>query len=304
MFMQKLCFATLAVGEEYREHAKNLAFDLKNYTNHHESPKLIILTDYPPFFGGLKNVIVYKHKIRSNWYYYHDKRYALKKGLEKYKTCILIDADCRLLDSPPIEDYISYSIGLRALGVIKLDKKLEIEARYHQKSPLDFIKNTPSKRRRMLKNVSHRINAEYFNSFFMHEAIIIITRDDRNINGMKFLKRWDYAAKYLAIRGYEWGEGEVIGLAANSVGWEVYEEENIHCWLFKDLYNPQLKRVSDAKKIGKFEAYQIKRKVLLNKYKKSNFDKCIQFFCGLFRYLLSFLNHLLQRIISDVLRKS
>lgn len=108
----EFCFCSLAIGQQYRALALLLAQDIEK---HSPGTKFIILTDRPQDFSHQSNVISYKHQ-QQGIKCYHDKRFAISKGLSHCDSCIYIDADMRII-SPmaPIEWIDEAGIAARML---------------------------------------------------------------------------------------------------------------------------------------------------------------------------------------------
>ena len=87
------CFCALALGEMYCELAIQLANDL---AQHSPSTPFLVLTDLPEKFVGIENTIVVKHRKKSVEGY-NDKLCVVNKALALFDTCILLDADMRIL---------------------------------------------------------------------------------------------------------------------------------------------------------------------------------------------------------------
>ena len=116
---KEFCFCTLACGENYRNLALLLAKDIKKYS---PNTFFIILTDCLSDFSQQPNVLVFKYKQQSVKFY-HDKRFAIAKGLSLFDSCIFIDADMRIL--APVPQYPNWisEPGITARGCENMSKK-------------------------------------------------------------------------------------------------------------------------------------------------------------------------------------
>jgi hypothetical protein len=90
-------FATLAIGKKYRVLASLLAKDIEKYS---PDTSLVIVTDNPGEFSDRPNVLAFKHQ-QQGVKCWHDKRFAIAKALELFNTCILVNADLRILGQVP-----------------------------------------------------------------------------------------------------------------------------------------------------------------------------------------------------------
>ncbi len=229
--MKEMCFATLAIGKEYRELAKMMINDLLAFD---KTVEVIIFTDKPNEFRVYQNVIAYHLVPSGAWYCYHEKRHPIHMAMKNYRVCVFLDADSRLLNPPPIKKIKTLSAGIYGRGVVSLHNKMNYEESLN-KSPRRILKNTPSRRRKLLVNFANHIGVKYEDVLFIDESVMIFVSSD-DVNLTRFFSIWDYAASYMTVRGYEWGEGEIIGLAASAIAWPVLELPGISRWLFKDLY--------------------------------------------------------------------
>jgi hypothetical protein len=203
----KFCFCTLALGDNYRALAKELAKDLERY-----SPKtpLILFTDYPKDFEQHPNIITYKHQQQSVGCY-HDKRIVLQEAIRLFKACIFIDADMRIL-SPVSEDLPWLLVpGIAAKACESFNKRYSKVVAGIDTPKMareyDFVQQAATK-----FGLDHRSEKVQF----VYEYLFSLTRDSGK--EIEFLKQWEVMAPYFELNGIYDGEGAAIALAAAKVG--------------------------------------------------------------------------------------
>ena len=206
----KICFGTLALGENYRALAKVLAKDIEKY-----APKIpfVVLTDKPQQFANHANVLAFKHRQQSIGCY-HDKRFVLAKALSLFNSCIFIDADMRIL--APIETTLEYEPGITAhtvwTNILKHNKK-----QYEIK---------------LLFRMAEKLNLNLEEISFVHECLFIVTKDSGK--EQEFLNQWNKIAPYFELNGFCRGEGHTIGLAAAKAGLMIKRDSMESISFFKD----------------------------------------------------------------------
>jgi hypothetical protein len=203
----KFCFCSLALGDNYRALAKELAKDLEQY-----SPKipLILFTDHPKDFEQHSNVIAYKHQQQSVGCY-HDKRVVLQEAIRLFKACIFIDADMRIL-SPVPEDLPWLLVpGITAKACESFNKRYSKVVAGIDTPKMareyDFVQQAATK-----FGLDHRSEKVQF----VYEYLFSLTRDSGK--EVEFLKQWEVMAPYFELNGIYDGEGAAIALAAAKVG--------------------------------------------------------------------------------------
>jgi hypothetical protein len=223
-----VCLGTLALGLQYRVHAKLLAFDLLSF---HPEIKLIVLTDKPIFFSDCPNVMPIKHRSTGIRFCYHDKRFVFKAAFRRFDSCLFIDADSRLLDAINFEELLSPDAFIVAPVVESLASKLEVEI--HNKRPsLSF--NGPSRKRYIFNRISKTMGINLSEVSFIQESIFLINKNKCNYES--FLLAWDYCAAFTTARLFEFSEGSSMGLSAAYVGANVASLKKCPPWYFKDIY--------------------------------------------------------------------
>lgn len=209
-----ICFCTLAIHAPYRERARQLCL-------HAPTLPWLILTDEPKDFKDLP-VTAVRHKptgpMAADYLTrlpptgegrgaaaYHDKRFAIFLALQGYDTAIYVDADTRIHDLPPLNDFPS---GISVLPVVT-------------KSIVEHLKSSGSWRLPHFEALSLHLNGDteiLTTARWCHETPIAITKDGRE---SQFFAAWSRAADFLQGRDVYSGEGGVIGLAAKIAGWTV-----------------------------------------------------------------------------------
>ena len=192
------CFCALALGEKYRILAKELARDLEKNA---PGRTFIIGTDRPSDFKEYNNVSAYKQYQQGILHCYHDKRFPIAKSLETFSTAILVDADTKFLGKIP--NAIDLVTGINGC---------------HEELIPHVKKYTPERLSR-LEKIATKLNINLENTQFIGESLLIVSRDEGKEK--EFIKEWGEIGRYLELRGIYSGEGNIIGIAAARVGWDV-----------------------------------------------------------------------------------
>ncbi|WP_127557837.1 hypothetical protein [Saccharospirillum alexandrii] len=229
-FKTQYCFTTLALGSQYQELAKLLANDIMvNCPN----MELIVLTDNVEAFKDFKNVIPVLHKNRGIYHCFHDKRFAIACALKRNTNCIYVDADCRIICPPPITFWENLNPGIHGFWMYSMKKKLEEDI--SEQSDTALISFNSAKRIRNITNLAARQEKVSINdAMYIQEVAIIVNSNERD--AYQFLRSWDRLANFFQLRGFSWGEGRAIGLAAKKANLTTYKIVDLDEWLFKDLY--------------------------------------------------------------------
>ena len=209
-----ICFCTLAIHAPYRQRARLLCAS---------APIVpwIVLTDYPNDFSDLPvraiphsptgpMAVDYLARLAPTGNYrgaaaYHDKRFALLAALRDFDTAIYLDADSRINYLPPFADFPP---GVAVLPVV-------------QKSIAEHLETTGSWRMPFFRDLAYHLTAStdiLSSARWCHETIIAVTKDGREFG---FFETWSLGAEFFQAREVYSGEGGIIGLAAESVGWKV-----------------------------------------------------------------------------------
>lgn len=223
-----ICIGSLALGLQYRLHAKLLAFDLLFF---HPEIKLVLLTDSPDFFRDLPNVIAMKHKSTGIRFCYHDKRFVFEKAFQLYSLCLFVDADSRLVDPIDFDELLDCDAFIVAPIAELLQKKIEREA-LHEKSGIRF--NGAFKKARIFNALSEKMGVKFDELTFVQESIFLINKTKGDYQ--KFLNTWDCCAIYTTGRLLEFSEGSSIGLSAKVAGGKISSINKCPAWYFKDQY--------------------------------------------------------------------
>lgn len=208
------CFCTLAIHPPYRRRARLLCGDAPTVP-------WIVLTDEPDEFADLP-----VHAIRhiptgpmatdfltklpptgsgSGRPAYHDKRFALRAALEQFDTAIFVDADSRIRSLRLPSTYH------RGITVIPESKN----------SIADHLKMWGQFRRPAFEELAQHLNLDLRSARWCAEFLFAITKDGQE---SEFFETRAVAADFLHQRNVWTGEGGVIGLAAEYVGWKVNDK--------------------------------------------------------------------------------
>lgn len=207
---QKFCFATLALGKNYRALAFQLAKDLAQFSPH---TPFVILTDNPQDFQVMANVLAFPHQQHSVGCY-HDKLFVIEKGLSLFNSCVFLDADMRIL--APINSTGDWLPGITAkiawFNIIK-----------HNKNQQEIA---------ILKRLAAKFHLQLENITFVHECLFVVTRDGGK--EIDFIATWKRMAAFCELNNYYRGEGHSIGLAAAKSGLEIRTDAMEDISFFKD----------------------------------------------------------------------
>lgn len=259
---KKVCFGTLALGDNYRMLASLLAKDLEKYA---PTIPLVVLTEKPNYFSEQTNVIPFKHSQQSLGCY-HDKRFVLEKGLSLFESCIFIDADMRVLE--PINLEQEWKPGITAHTVWKNFYK-------HNKNE-DEIK--------LLKRMGHKVGLDLEDISFVHECFFVLNKD----NGKEqiFLEYWEKMALFFELNNFCRGEGHTIGLAAAMAGIEIRQDVLRSLKVFKDkieltnlkqmsVIPPEIQRCLDEQKRLEYPQRSFVQKIFKRLRKILIYSRCL-----------------------------
>jgi hypothetical protein len=199
----RFCFCTLAFGNNYRNLALLLAKDLENYS---PGTSFIVLTDEPRDFSKQPNVLAVKHQQQSVKLY-HDKRFAIAKGLSLFDSCIFLDADMRILAPVPQDMEWIKTPGINARACDTMPKK-------YAKVLTGGADSKLLKEFKITKNLAKKLNLELDsgNVNFVYEYLFAVTKDEGK--EIEFLNQWETIAAYYELNAVYEGEGNAIGIAA------------------------------------------------------------------------------------------
>lgn len=194
------CFCTLALGDKYCLLARQLAQDLERFTDR----SLLVLTDRAYLFAGMGNVIAVPHRKRSVLGY-NDKLCVVRKALESYSSCIMLDADMRILAPVTLGEDVLQP-GITAYRVRSWEYTVE-EALSGPPAPwrTENLRIMKLLRRELgLQQEDHEIPA-------VVEFLFAFTRTE---NTEEFLRSWNKFAEFCERNRFFIHEGFSIGLAA------------------------------------------------------------------------------------------
>ena len=201
---KSFCFCTLALGQRYRNMAKELAKQLETYS---PGTSLVIYTEKPNDFNSYKNIMAFKHHQQGILHCYNDKRFLCHKAISLFEIAIYIDADTRILEQVPKD--IKWKPGINGC---------------HRNIVEHVTKYRPDSLP-MLKKLAEKLNIsdESFNSSnWIGESLFILVRDEGK--EIEFLETWGKMSRYAELKGMHAGEGSLMGLSAAKVGWIIRSE--------------------------------------------------------------------------------
>lgn len=285
------CFCTLALNEEYRICAMNLARDLQQYC-----PKIpfIIFTDEPGSFTKYPNVKVFKYKQQSISAV-HDKIFAIQKALTIFNTSIIfLDADSRIFGSIPLNlKFPQGIVALKATGLMKdfkarLNKRLHVAVpekilsmskwnlfRYVRLIKFKSLKNKRiakfKKRFHIIKHLAKKLRINLENTALVHEFLFTVTRE--NGREENFFREYKSISNYLMLHGIFRSVAYSMGLAAQKAGLSISRKpDKIFKGFeyFKDRILMETMR--KGQEYDKMELYLLKERNLANKLAKRKYS--------------------------------
>jgi hypothetical protein len=219
------CFCTLALGRKYCNRANQLASDLERF-----SPKepFLVLTDNPSIFKNSKNVIAIKHRQRSVLGY-NDKLCVVNKALERFDTCIFLDADLRIFETVHLPEEI-FQPGLRAYKIRTWEyTKREAE-------PLDQPWKRENLRIMGLLRSKFGLAQDDNEILFVVECLFSITKGERTD---AFLQKWNELANFCETNGFFFHLGFSIGLAGQLTEFPILESNFTGVKFFYHRMSPE-----------------------------------------------------------------
>ncbi len=206
------CFCTLAVGDRYRQHAALLAQDLLLHAPH---VPLLLLSDQPDDFKEFPNVQGVIHHLQSVKGY-HDKRFVLMAALDRFESCLFVDADVRVLG--PLPEQMGFMPGIVArygCGIMKHNTEGKVRPAF-----------------KLIQSVAQALQLNLTEVLWFHEFMFMITRQQGKEKD--FFRAWEAIAHYFQSQGIHDGEGSVMGLAAAYSGFDIHFQRRDFFPCFKD----------------------------------------------------------------------
>lgn len=206
MINGKWCFCTLALGEPYRNLAKQLAEDLARYA---PGVTFFVLTDNASTLGSLPNVRIALHRKRSVLGY-NDKLCVIHKALKQFDTVIFIDSDTRILAPINLSEDI-FKPGLKAFLIRNWAYMLET----YDTSPQgpEWQKNDLRMMAILKETFGLADNGRQVPCIV--EFLFAITASKET---GKFLRKWNELAELCEQNRFFVHEGYAMGLAAKLTG--------------------------------------------------------------------------------------
>lgn len=201
------CFCTYVAGKTYRTLAKNLIGDLAKY-----SPGIpfIIYTDKSEEFKKYSNVLVFPHK-RQGVLHYHERRFAIKKALSMFNSCMYIDSDVRICSAIPNRQWLP-GITARSCAVMKK----RFQEQINKSNPPS--KNT-IKKFEIFQKMANKLNVDIDNTIWINEFLFVVTKDSGREEN--FLKNWEKLSLYAEVNGLHKHPAYAMALAANKANFEI-----------------------------------------------------------------------------------
>ncbi|WP_155834720.1 hypothetical protein [Leptolyngbya sp. PCC 6406] len=191
--------------------AKDLIGDLEQYS---PGTQIIIYTDDPSFFDGISNVLAFKHRQVGVQHCYHDKRFAIAKGLSLFSAVTFIDVDARLTAPLPV---LNWAPGISG---------------YYEDLVTHVSRFTPE-RLPTIEKLARKIDLDLSEAAWIGESLFTVCTDQNQ--GEEFCELWGRLARYLELHKIQAGAGNAVGMAAAKLGLSVQTDE---VWRsLKQIYN-------------------------------------------------------------------
>ncbi len=239
-FDNSVCFATLALGARHVFHACQLAADLERFA---PNSVLIVLSDNPSAFKECANVIASRHRQQSPFRCFHDKRFLINTAFEHAETCIVIDANIRVLAPLLPEHTASLETGINAAHLYTIESKW-----ISDEQPDESIPPSLKREKAVVNRVLASLDLTAAKVRFPQEYLYAIKRSNNNDQIQSWLEAWGYLANYFDFHRLPWSEGFGIGIAAAAVGLPLecvrvipdsgYYKERTHRFNLKTFRNP------------------------------------------------------------------
>ncbi|TAF50201.1 MAG: hypothetical protein EAZ61_13050 [Oscillatoriales cyanobacterium] len=223
------CFCTAAYGKEYRQLCELLAQDLAQFDPGHE---LIVYTDDATPFKKYDHVRCYEQPLTSTSIgAYHQRRWAIKKALERYDFCICIDSDNRITE--PINFKFEIKPGITARSCCSYNK--------HEKKTITGENNAERQwQYSIFQAMAHKLGVDPQDPklTWVNEFLFIVARDSGR--ELVFLDCWERLEQFAAVRRNAKGPCKQIALAALVSGMEIRSNNMPGLCFFDDrvaIYN-------------------------------------------------------------------
>lgn len=195
---KNFCFCTLALGHQYRMMAQELAKDLEKYS---PGTLIYIFTDNPINFKEQQNVVAFKHYQQGIQRCSNDRRLILKRVLLDFPIAIHIDADTKITGALPTQ--IDCSPGITGLN----------------ENLVTHLKKNRPQNWEIIKTIANKLEIPLDKAQWIGESLYIVARDGGKEE--EFFRLWGLIASYVELKGMHGGDGNLMGLAACKIGWNV-----------------------------------------------------------------------------------
>lgn len=206
----QLCFATLAFGAEYRFHARRLVLDMQA---HAPDFHMIVLTDRPSEFTAGPKLEVHAYRPHGVLRRYHDKRLLIDLAIPRFRTCVVIDSNSRILE--PLPQELDLPEGISAFIAHPLLTHLE-----HERADVKAMRKrryaSLERETACLTHAAGRLGVGLGQVTFLQESIYAVSGDPGQIRA--FTAAWGRLGDFMDHHAMAWSEGYAIGLAAAATG--------------------------------------------------------------------------------------
>lgn len=270
------CFATMAVGREYRALAELLLSDISTYC---PGVPTYVLTDDRSAYSANHAVTTVPFQNTGYWFVYYGKIQAIREAMSHHDVCIFLDADCRLLGPPPLGDLLQFAPGAYGAYVQTVPVKVAGDhsmflARGGKER---WLRNSPYRQLRVYTKLANAVGVDFDTCSFLHESCLVVVGRE---TATQLVDSWELLGRSASSRLLEWGEGYTLGIALRLLGLRAGAVPNLSDWLFKDILLPRDERANPL-----FSGLLRQRALLGRSAPPSGLTKVQRLLRGLWRFL-------------------
>ncbi len=220
----------------------------------------MVLSDQPTAFADCNNVIAAPHQQQSPFRCFHDKRFLFKTAFTHADTCVVIDANIRLLAPLRPKDTDLLDPGINAAHLYTIQSKWQSDEQNEE-----AVSPALRREQEIVNRVLDSVGLEAGTVRFPQEYLYAVKRSSNAIKIQSWLEAWGHLAHYFDYHRLPWSEGFGIGIAAAVAGLPIecvrvipdagYYKERTHLFNLKSFRNP----VSEAQEHCHAQQELIKR---------------------------------------------
>lgn len=239
-----ICFTTLALGKRHVFHAQQLAKDLEH---HLPQCSFLVLTSRPNAFEAHPNVTAFYHRQESVFRCFHDKRFLIEHALSKAETCIVIDANIRILSSVDQRFDRDLFPGINGAHLYTIQSKWDSDEA-NQEFETSRAQRVLNREKQIVSKVLSELDLCPSEVKFPQEYLYAIKSNHNQSQIRTWIEAWASLAHYFDFHRLPWSEGFGIGIAAAIADIPIecvrilpdssYYKERTHIFNLKTFRNP------------------------------------------------------------------